>query len=253
MNFFFLIKNNFINSYLKIPIFQNSGIINKNLKLFSAKPLLNKWKLEKLNIKPINDFFFIDSKDFSDEVIFFLAQDEDLKNYSNLNSKFFETFKFTDTSPAYRANLSIDYKKNGFSSYQSEYPFHMIKNKGSVLTPLSALLSKDADENYLLFKNINISPKQEIFNIYIIDIENFEIIKKIACKTNSTNVVKVDFELINENYFFYSNEYLGLPIYVSIKNKHLSLEHTQPPQLYFLNQTKILLKDLKSKIYDKNF
>ena len=89
MNFFFLIKNNFINSYLKIPIFQNSGIINKNLKLFSAKPLLNKWKLEKLNIKPINDFFFIDSKDFSDEVIFFLAQDEDLKNYSNLNSKFF--------------------------------------------------------------------------------------------------------------------------------------------------------------------
>ena len=129
----------------------------------------------------------------------------------------------------------------------------MIKNKGSVLTPLSALLSKDADENYLLFKNINISPKQEIFNIYIIDIENFEIIKKIACKTNSTNVVKVDFELINENYFFYSNEYLGLPIYVSIKNKHLSLEHTQPPQLYFLNQTKILLKDLKSKIYDKNF
>ena len=114
MNFFFLIKNDFINSYLKIPIFQNSGIINKNLKLFSARPVSKEWEIKKINIKPIDDFFFIESKNFSDEVFFFLADDNDLTNYSNLNSKFFETNNFTDTLPAFRANLTVDFKKKRF-------------------------------------------------------------------------------------------------------------------------------------------
>ena len=46
-----------------------------------------------------------------------------LKNFNN----------FTDTSPAFRANLKIYLDKGGFSSYQSEYPYNMITKRGSVV------------------------------------------------------------------------------------------------------------------------
>ena len=42
-----------------------------------------------------------------------------------MNDKLLDISKFTNTSPAYRANLKIYIPNKGFSSYQSEYPFNM--------------------------------------------------------------------------------------------------------------------------------
>jgi len=35
-----------------------------------------------------------------------------------------------------------------------------------------------------------------------------------------------------------TNEYLGIPIYLSCRDKHLSFEHTHPPQEYILSNDK---------------
>ena len=42
-------------------------------------------------------------------------------------------------------------RQGGFSSYQSEYPFSMTTKKGSILSPLSSLCNKNADENIIIF------------------------------------------------------------------------------------------------------
>ena len=58
-----------------------------------------------------------------------------------------------------------------------------------------------------------------------------------------------------ENYIF-SDGYLGIPIYVSIKNEHLSMEHTHPPHLYIWGNDKFekvgkIKKEINEIIYKK--
>ena len=72
------------------------------------------------------------------------------KNFSellNLN-------KFTNTTPEYRANFKILNYKGGYSSYQSDYPYEMIKINGNIISSLFSLTNKHADKNYILFRNI---------------------------------------------------------------------------------------------------
>ena len=46
--------------------------------------------------------------------------------------------------------------------------------------------------------------------------------------------------------FFYTKDYLGIPIYFNEKNKMISLEHTHPLQTYILTQNKYkIIKKLK--------
>ena len=251
MNFFFLIENKKIKSKLKIPLFQNSGYFNKNISLFSAKIFNSEWKYEELKIEKFQNFYFIDSNTFSDEEIFFLAETKDFDKSLSINNELFNFNNFTNTSPSFRSNLTINFENKSFSSYQSEYPFHMAKNTGSVLSPLSVLLNKEADINYLIFKNINIKPIKTLFEGYIIDIKKLEVITKLSLSLNSNNFIQIKKEFINENYYFYCKEYFGLPIFLSIKDNHISFEHTQPPQLYFINESKILLKNFKTKIHEK--
>ena len=45
-------------------------------------------------------------------------------------------------------------------------------------------------------------------------------------------------EYLNEDHYFFTVGYIGIPIYLSIKNNHLSLEHTHPPHEYILSNNK---------------
>ena len=117
MNFFFFIKNQDIDSNLKIPLFNNDGEILDNLKLFYARISNKKWIINKSLEQKIENFYLIDSDNYHENDIFFLAEDNDLLN-NDLSEKLLNINNFTDTHPAYRANLKINYKKLGFSSYQ---------------------------------------------------------------------------------------------------------------------------------------
>ena len=49
--------------------------------------------------------------------------------------------------------------------------------------------------------------------------------------------------------FLFSKEYLGIPMYVSLKNNFLSFEHTHPPHSYILSDNKFIkVSSLKSEI-----
>ncbi len=246
MNFFFGAKHNYIQSKLQVPLFQNRNIKNRQIELFQAKIKKNIWEVEKLSKNNISDDFYeIDKID--NETIFFLAKDSDIKNFNpqelgNLNN-------FTETFPEFRSNLNLYLTEGGFSSYQSEYPFNMTNKKGKILTPISTLLNLDADKNYLIFKNIFFKPIKEKFLASFIDVKEKKIIKEISFYTNETNFCEIDDELLKPDIYLYTQEFIGVPIYLSIKNKHLSLEHTHPPHEYFFGENKFKnVKNFKERI-----
>ena len=83
-------------------------------------------------------FFFIEDEIIENNKIFFLGKEHqaDLINKSNLLCKI---NNFTNTSPtAFRANLQLYIPEGGFSSYQSEYPYGMVKKKGLILSSISS-------------------------------------------------------------------------------------------------------------------
>ena len=73
-----------------------------------------------------------------------ILNDTSFKKLLNLND-------YTDTHPAFRANLKIEIKSGGYSSYQSEYPHNMISKQGNVLSPISNLLNRDAQQKFYIF------------------------------------------------------------------------------------------------------
>jgi hypothetical protein len=250
MNFFFLLKKKDINSTLNIPTFQNNGKTSNKLNLYRARIIEEKWNIQNTLKKKDKDFYKIDSSEYEEDDIFFLAESKNFHN-KDLTNELLNINGFTETYPAYRANLKIFYKKMGFSSYQSEYPFNMTKNKGSTLSPLKVLLTKNIEKNLIFLKNISHLPIKKKFKVYIFDIIRFIIVKTFDCFTNSSNYFEINDQLINENYYIFSENNLVLPLFVSVNNLHISFEHTQPPQLIIHRENKIIVKKIKDKIYEK--
>lgn len=252
MNYFFGGQHNLIRSKLQIPLFQNRNIDNNLIKLFQLEIKNNLWTIEKLSPNIINsDFYEID--DIDNQKIFFLSDDKDIKNFNS--QELINISNFTKTFPEFRANLNMYLINGGFSSYQSEYPFNMVGKKGTILTPISTLLNKGADKNILIFRNIFFKPFKKKFVANFVDIKQKKIIKEISFFTNTTNFFEIDDKYLNPNVYLSTQEFIGVPIYLSIKNKHLSLEHTHPPHEYFFGKNKFknvkMLKDRINEIFNK--
>jgi len=247
MNYFFGIKSQEFSSELQIPLFQNTNKKHCNLMLYKAKVDNNEWKIEKINTQKKNrDFYFLKSEDISNSTIFFLASSDEVNNkiykLKNFN-------KFTETTPAYRANLKLILKNGGFSSYQSEYPFTMMEKKGSILSSVNLLANKEADKNFIFIKNIFAEPIVENFNAYLVNIKKRKIEEKFIIKTNYTNMIELNKSLIKPEIYLITKKYLGIPMYVSTKNKHVSFEHTHPPHEYILSKNKFSkIAELKKEI-----
>ena len=247
MNYFFGINNSEFSSELQIPLFQNRNKKPSNLLLYEATIYNNEWKIKQIDNRKINkDFYFLNSKDITNSNIFFLASPKDLEVKKNKLENF---NKFTETSPAYRANLKIVLKNGGFSSYQSEYPFSMIEKKGSILSSVCSLANRNADKNYIFIKNIFVDPIIESFDIYLVDIIKKKIEEQFEINTNYTNCFELKKSLIKPEIFLVSKNYIGIPMYVSVKNNHVSFEHTHPPHEYILSNNKFKkISDLKKEI-----
>ena len=251
MNFFFGIKSTDLSCKITIPKFQNTGLSNTNYNVYEAKPLNKKWLIKELLCEENDNFFFINNENINKDNFFFLSTDDEIKKtYNNDFSKLLNLNTFTDTHPsAFRSNLRIYLNDGGFSSYQSEYPYEMINKSGNILSPLSTLLDPDAEKNFIFFKNIFYLPVQENQFIYFVDIVEKKILEKIEIKSNFLNEIKVDNNLIKSSIFIFSQQCLGIPLYVSIKNEHISFEHTHPPHHYILSDDKFKkIANLKHEI-----
>ena len=250
MNYFFGIKNSFLNSKLTIPRFQNSNPTKKEYILFQLEIINQSWKISNLsNIDLNSDFYKIGSSLIGNGNIFCLAtKAEILELEKNNYSKLVNFNNFTDTVPDYRANLQVSIEGGGFSSYQSEYPFSMVTKKGSILSALSSLCNKNADQNIIFFKNIYELPIQEEFCVFFVNIKTMKVLKKEVVSTNFLNEIIVEKEFIKPEVFLFTDKYIGIPIFCSIKNKHISLEHTHPPHTYILNEDKFrIVSELKKE------
>ena len=249
MNFFFGINNDLFKSELQIPLFQNSNLEKSNLKLFRSYPKNNKWILQEIsNKKIIKDYFYIlKNEDILSNEIFFLADEAVLKEFDYKKLKNFNNF--TDTHPAFRANFKIYLNQGGFSSYQSEYPYSMITKKGTILSSISSIANSDADKNYVLIKNIFEEPIEENFKAYLVNYKTKSIEEQFEIKTNYTNCIEISNKLIKPEIFLTTDKYLGVPMYVSVKNNFLSFEHTHPPHEYILGENKFIkVTNLKKEI-----
>jgi hypothetical protein len=248
MNFFFGINSLIFFSEIQIPTFQNRNPKSKNILLFKAYAENNRWNIEELkNNKINNDFFLLKNDEISNKDVFFLAYKNDLNNYDFKTLMNFNNF--TATKPAFRANLKIFFKDGGFSSYQSEYPFSMTTKKGTILSSVCSIANNNAEKNYIFIKNIYEKPVYENFNAYLVNIKNKKIEETIEIKTNYTNFFELKNSLIKPEIFLITKNYLGIPMYVSVKNKHISFEHTHPPHEYILSKNKFKkISELKNKI-----
>jgi hypothetical protein len=250
MNYFFGIKNGVFKSEITVPRFQNKGKTDLKYNLYQIKINSSKWVLEKLNNCELNrDFYLIKDDQLDNDKIFFLATENETKKFDN--NTIIDFNNFTDTWPAYRANLKIYISNGGFSSYQSEYPFEMILKKGSLLTPTSVIFNKHVDKNYLIVRNIYKNPTQEKFFAYFVDIKNKKIIEKFEMLSNYSNFLTINKLLIKPEIYMMTDKFLGIPMFLSEDNNHLSFEHTHPPHTYFMSNNKFKkVSELKKEIYE---
>ncbi len=248
MNFFFGINNNIFKSEIQIPLFNNRNSKPLKLKLFKCFPQNKKWILKEITKKEINKYFFIlKNEEIANNEIYFLADDTIFNNFDVSKLKNFNTF--TDTNPAFRANFKIYINQGGFSSFQSEYPYSMITKKGSILSSISSLANLDADKNYILIKNIFEEPLEDNFNAYLVNYNTKKVEDKFELKTNNSNLIEINHKLIKPGIFLITEKYLGIPMYISLKNNFLSFEHTHPPHEFIQSENRFIkVDDLKKEI-----
>ena len=73
--------------------------------------------------------------------------------------------------------------------------------------------------------------------------------EKFEIQTNFTNCIELNNKLIKPEIFLITKSYLGVPMFISVKNKHISFEHTHPPHEYILSKNKFKkIKELKKEI-----
>jgi len=250
MNIFFGILSHDLKYKLTVPKFQNYSEPQNIYKLFTIKTNNNKWIVEKTNCIDDKYFYYVNSNSLSQNSFFFLAKDKEIEKINENNyTKILNLNSFTNTIPSFRANMRIYNKFGGFSSYQSEYPYGMTVKNGSIMSPLSSLSNKQADYNKVFVTNIFHQPVIDKFKIYFINISLKKILYKKEIYTNSVNEIEIHNEFINPDVFLFTDRYLGVPVFVSCKDNHLSCEHTHPPHEYIISKDKYLrISELKKEM-----
>jgi len=253
MNFFFGIESPLFKSRLFIPRFQNKNNKNTDYSLFEINIFESLWQFtNREEFIFNNNFYKIDYDQIDNHKIYCLASETEIsKMDKNQFTKLISFNDFTETSPAFRANLEISIINGGFSSYQSDYPYSMIEKKGNILSSINSLANSVAETNRIYFKNIYELPINKEFDIFFVDIEKRKVLKKVKALTNKTNEIEIEKKYIKPNIYLFSEKYIGIPIYVSIDNNHISMEHTHPPHEYILSKDRFrIVSDKKNEIYE---
>lgn len=256
MKLFFGVNNKLFYSNLSIPKFSFKNIFFKNALLCKINIFQNKWRLNILSeIRNDENFFYLDEKEITNNDIFFSATKEQLKFFDD--TKIVNLQSFTSQKD-YRSSFTIFLRKsNGFSSYQSDYPFKMTFAKGSIVTPTSMLTNKNC-KNYLILKNILNKPIEDDFRAHIINYKTKEVVDTFFLKTNYSNFIELKEKHIKIDNYLVTEKYLCIPIYISENKGHLSMEHTNPISSSLFSQDRIdktikFKKKINEIINKKNF
>lgn len=253
MNFFFHTSNEFLNSKLEIPKFQNSGKIDSKLCLFQADIINEKWHFSQANCSECEYFWTIQCNDQNKNSIYFLATNAQIEIVKAHNT-LINLNKFTDTSPDFRANLQIINIAGAISSYQSEYPFRMTEQLGNLYSDCGVLTTNNAKKVGVFLRNIHKKPIQQETLLYLYDnkkdilLETFKIYLNRTCYVDLTS-----FKKSLPTCFIYANNYLGIPVYlIEYSSGGLSFEHTHPPHESIQGKNRYLLvNQLKDRAYEK--
>ena len=249
MNFFFALNLNNFNNLITIPKFTNEGMKLKGISLFSAKIIKDKWLIRKQHYKEDKNFIYLDVLPQNLDDIFFLNHCSFCDINQEISVKELKLFYDIKSNYTFRANLNIMNAEHGSSSYQSEYPFEMTNKKGSILSTVSSVINEE-NSNIIAFKQIYYLPIKKPFKIFLVDFKRKEILSKATFYTNSTNIINISKIKNLKNCCFYSDGFLGIPIFISYGNKNgVSMEHSHPPHLYLQSKNKFeLVSNLKNKV-----
>ena len=249
MHLFFGLNNELFYSNIIIPKFSFKDSFFNECILCKINIVDQSWKISLLDdIENDKNFFYLKENKVKNNDIFFLATKKQIELFDK--NKINDLGSFT-SQKNYRASFSIFYRKsNGFSSYQSEYPFKMTKARGSVVTS-TALVTNYGCKNYLLLKNIIDAPINKNFNAYIVNYKTKKIIDTFQLKTNCSNFLELTDKHIQPENYLITDKYLCIPIYISEKDGHISMEHTNPLTSNLLSEDRVeLTKKFKNKIYE---
>ena len=249
MNFFFALNLNNVKNFITVPKFTNEGTKLLDISLYSARIKNGKWQIRKQFCKEDDKFFYLDVNHKNLDDIFFLNKKYFCKKNQILTFQELNDFYNIKSNFSFRANLKITDTEQNTSSYQSEYPFEMVNKKGSILSTVSSLINEE-NSNLIIFKQIFYLPIIKPFKIFLVDLKTKKILSKATFYTNSTNVFKIPKITNYRNCCFYSDGFLGIPIFISYGNKNgLSMEHSHPPHLYLQSTNKFeLITNLKNKV-----
>ena len=249
MNFFFALNLNTFNNLITIPKFTNEGMKLEGISLFSAKIVKRKWLIRKQNYKEDKNFIYLDVLPQNLDDIYFLNHCNFCDANQEILVKELKVFFDIKSNYTFRANLNITNAEHGSSSYQSEYPFEMTNKKGSILSTVSSVINEE-NSNIIAFKQIYYLPIKKPFKIFLVDLRRKEILSKATFYTNSTNIINITKIKNLKNCCFYSDGFLGIPIFISFGDKNgVSMEHSHPPHLYLQSKNKFqLVSNLKNKV-----
>ena len=254
MNFFFSTCTNKLSCKLTIPKFRNSGNRNANLQLYKAEVLGNRWDVHPLKDHKETDYFYY-LENLDNHSIFFFGSDEGVQEIKDKNT-LCNIENFTDTSPDYRSNLLIKNKAGGFSSYQSEYPFRMVKALGSLYSDCGLLTAPNGTSVGVFIRNIHLFPTHEVRDIYLYSNVKKKVLKKYQVKLNYTTFIDLtDWKEELSYCYLYAENFLGVPMYVvEYRDGSLSFEHTHPPHSSLLGDDRHKrVGMLKRMAYEKIF
>ena len=249
MNFFFGLKLDNFHSSLTIPKFTNEGNLVRQNSLFTLMIQKDFWLIKKQYCDEDENFFYLNLSIEDVENIFFLCNRNFCGDKEEKKIKELSSFNNIRSNFTFRANLNIFNDNKEYSSYQSDYPLDMVKRTGDILTPVSSLLNQDQN-NLLVFKQIYFLPIKKPFFVYLVNLYTEKVLLKKIFYTNSTNTFNLSHIKDLKNCCFFSDGFLGIPIFISYgQKKGLSMEHTHSPLQYILSGNKYkVVSQLKNKV-----
>lgn len=155
------------------------------------------------------------------------------------------THAFTKTFPDFRANFKVRSAEGAVSSYQSEYPFEMLKVRSSIVSNCGVLTGPKGD-NFIVLVSIIDEPIYVDIPCKLVDKMSGDTLATFTASTNRVTVFKLDNSHLSLNCYFVAKGYPMIPIYLNSLDGGLSFEHTHPPHDAFFGDFKNLLGDFKN-------
>lgn len=254
MSYFFGYHDAQYDCKLTIPKFANRSNLPQAVRLYSATTNGEQWQVTEAVVEETREFFIITGDSFT-HTLYFLARPNEIARAVQANQNSLHPVnKLTERSPAYRANFRIMNHQGAFSSYQSEYPFRMMRSaqKTYGITSTISTLTNPRGENSVLFANFSATPCIREQPAYFIDAAKRTVLAQATITTNTVSRISIPTQLLaNPHCTFYCPHTMGIPIYLAETSGHLSVEHTHPPHEYILDQERFkIVGQLKKELYE---